>query len=99
MSIIAEDGVKRVRMAYLAVVGSHKVNGVAALHTRLLQETILRDFYEVWPEKFTNKTNGITPPALAAPGEPRVVEADLRHAGPQDLLQPGRPAPAGAACR
>jgi len=61
MSLIAEDGVKRVRMAYLAVVGSHKVNGVAELHTRLLKETILRDFYEIWPEKFTNKTNGITP--------------------------------------
>lgn len=61
MSIIAEDGVKRVRMAYLAVVGSHAVNGVAALHTRLLTETILRDFYEFWPERFNNKTNGITP--------------------------------------
>ena len=74
MSLIGEDGVKRVRMAYLAVVGSHKVNGVAALHTRLLKETILKDFNEVWPEKFTNKTNGITPrrwlrqanPSLAA---------------------------------
>jgi len=61
MSIIAEDGPKRVRMAYLAVVGSHKVNGVAELHTRLLKETILRDFFAIWPEKFTNKTNGITP--------------------------------------
>ncbi len=61
MSIIAEDGVKRVRMAYLAVVGSHAVNGVSALHTRLLQETILHDFAAYWPTKFTNKTNGITP--------------------------------------
>jgi len=61
MSLIAEDGVKRVRMAFLAVVGSHAVNGVAALHTRLLQETIFRDFYEFWPDKFSNKTNGITP--------------------------------------
>ncbi|MHB9024071.1 MAG: glycogen/starch/alpha-glucan phosphorylase [Armatimonadota bacterium] len=61
MSIIGEEGVKRVRMANLAVVGSHAVNGVAALHTRLLRETILRDFAEYWPEKFSNKTNGITP--------------------------------------
>ena len=61
MSLIAEDGAKRVRMAFLAVVGSHAVNGVSSLHTRLLKETILRDFYEFWPEKFTNKTNGITP--------------------------------------
>ncbi|MHB0939693.1 MAG: glycogen/starch/alpha-glucan phosphorylase [Armatimonadota bacterium] len=61
MSIIAEDGVKRVRMAYLAVVASHKVNGVAELHTRLLTEVLFPDFYDVWPERFTNKTNGITP--------------------------------------
>jgi starch phosphorylase len=61
MSIIAEAGGKRVRMAYLAVVSSHKVNGVAALHTRLLTEVLFPDFYALWPEKFTNKTNGITP--------------------------------------
>lgn len=61
LSIIAEDGVKRVRMAYLAVIGSHSVNGVAALHTHLLKEHLLRDFFEIWPEKFNNKTNGITP--------------------------------------
>ncbi len=61
MSLIAEDGVKRVRMAYLAVVGSHAVNGVAELHSKLMIETIFRDFAEMWPEKFQNKTNGITP--------------------------------------
>jgi len=61
MSIIAEDGVKRVRMAHLAVVSCHKVNGVAELHTRLLKEVLFPDFYALWPEKFTNKTNGITP--------------------------------------
>jgi starch phosphorylase len=61
MSIISEEGGKRVRMAYLAVVGSHKVNGVAALHSKLLRETTLRDFAEFLPERFTNKTNGITP--------------------------------------
>ncbi len=61
MSLISEGGEKRVRMAYLSVIGSHKVNGVAELHSRLLRETILHDFYELWPDKFTNKTNGITP--------------------------------------
>ena len=48
-------------MAHLAVVGSHSVNGVAALHTRLLKENLLRDFNAMWPEKFNNKTNGVTP--------------------------------------
>ncbi|MBN1808813.1 MAG: glycogen/starch/alpha-glucan phosphorylase [Planctomycetes bacterium] len=61
MSMIAEEGGKRVRMAYLAIAGSHSVNGVAALHTKLLRESVLKDFHEFAPEKFNNKTNGITP--------------------------------------
>ena len=65
MSLIDEgDGQpasKRIRMAYLAVVGSHSVNGVAALHTKLLEQDLLRDFHEMWPERFNNKTNGVTP--------------------------------------
>jgi len=61
MSVIAEDAERRVRMAYLATIGSHSVNGVAELHSRLIRETILRDFYELWPRKFNNKTNGVTP--------------------------------------
>jgi starch phosphorylase len=61
MSLISEEGGQRVRMAYLSVVGSHSVNGVSALHTRLLQETVLHDFSDFWPERFNNKTNGITP--------------------------------------
>jgi len=61
MSIIEEGTPKKVRMAYLAVVGSHSINGVAALHTRLIKESLLRDFYELYPERFNNKTNGITP--------------------------------------
>ena len=48
-------------MAYLAVVGSHSVNGVAELHSRIMTETLFRDFAEMWPHKFSNKTNGITP--------------------------------------
>lgn len=61
LSIIEEGSPKMIRMAYLAVVGSYSVNGVAALHTELLKESVLRDFYEFWPEKFNNKTNGVTP--------------------------------------
>jgi starch phosphorylase len=60
MSIIEEGDEKRVRMANLAIVGSHSINGVAALHTEILKESLFRDFYEIWPEKFNNKTNGIT---------------------------------------
>jgi starch phosphorylase len=61
MSIIEEGPERKVRMAHLAIVGSHAVNGVAALHSRILQEELFRDFYELWPAKFSNKTNGITP--------------------------------------
>ncbi|MBF2064940.1 MAG: glycogen/starch/alpha-glucan phosphorylase [Calothrix sp. C42_A2020_038] len=61
LSIIDESGERYIRMANLACVGSHAINGVAQLHTVLLQETVLRDFYEIFPEKFSNKTNGVTP--------------------------------------
>jgi len=60
MSIIEEGGEKRVRMANLAIVGSHSVNGVAALHSEILKNDVFRDFYQIWPERFNNKTNGIT---------------------------------------
>ncbi len=71
LSLIDETGGRFVRMAHLACVGSHAVNGVAALHTELLKDTVLRDFYELSPEKFSNKTNGVTPRrwiALSNPG-------------------------------
>jgi len=61
LSLIDEHGGRRVRMANLATVGSFAVNGVAALHTELLKATVLKDFYEFWPEKFHNVTNGVTP--------------------------------------
>ncbi|BAZ94735.1 glucan phosphorylase [Thiohalobacter thiocyanaticus] len=60
MSLIEEGDTPMVRMAWLAIVGSFSVNGVAGLHSRLLTEGLFRDFYELWPEKFNNKTNGVT---------------------------------------
>ncbi len=61
LSIIEEGSPKMVRMAYLSVVGSFSVNGVAQLHSELLKESVLREFFKITPEKFNNKTNGITP--------------------------------------
>lgn len=60
MSIIEEGQPQQVRMAHLATVGSHSVNGVSELHSSLLKSHLLKDFYELWPERFNNKTNGIT---------------------------------------
>ena len=61
MSIIEESADKKVRMAHLAIVGSHSVNGVSALHSALIKSDLVPDFYQMWPEKFNNKTNGVTP--------------------------------------
>jgi glycogen phosphorylase len=61
MSIIEESSIQLVRMAHLAMVGSFSINGVAQLHTQLLQQGLFRNFYELWPHKFNNKTNGVTP--------------------------------------
>jgi glycogen phosphorylase len=71
MSLIDESGERYVRMAYLATVGSHAVNGVAELHSRLLKETTLHDFYELWPEKFLNVTNGVAPRRFVVASNPR----------------------------
>lgn len=60
MSIIGEDSERCVRMAHLAIVGSHSINGVSALHSEILKDDLFHDFYQLWPERFNNKTNGIT---------------------------------------
>jgi starch phosphorylase len=72
LSLIDEAGERYVRMANLACVGSHAINGVAALHTELLKKDILRDFHELWPEKFSNKTNGVTPRRFLLLSNPRL---------------------------
>jgi starch phosphorylase len=72
MSLIDETGGKYVRMAYLACLGSHAINGVAQLHSELLKETTLRDFFELWPEKFLNVTNGVTPRRFMVLSNPRL---------------------------
>lgn len=72
MSLIDEAGTKSIRMAHLACVGSHAINGVAQLHTKLLKNTVLSDFYELWPEKFSNKTNGVTPRRFLVLSNPRL---------------------------
>ncbi|MBK6519142.1 MAG: glycogen/starch/alpha-glucan phosphorylase [Polyangiaceae bacterium] len=82
MSLIDERGEKHVRMANLATVAAHKVNGVAELHSRLLRETVLRDFAEMTPEKFTNVTNGVTPRRFVALSNPALAALISEAIGP-----------------
>ncbi|MDD2811368.1 glycogen/starch/alpha-glucan family phosphorylase, partial [Rhodoferax sp.] len=70
LSLIDERGERRVRMAHLSIVGSHRVNGVSALHSDLLVQTIFADFAALWPERFTNMTNGVTPRRWLAQANP-----------------------------
>ena len=90
MSIIEEEPVRQVRMAWLAIVGSFSVNGVAALHSRLLKEGLFRDFVDLWPNKFNNKTNGVTPRrwvAHANPGMTALISAKIGGDWVADLSQ------------
>ncbi len=81
LSLIEEGGGKSVRMAHLACVGSHAINGVAALHTQLLKQDVLHDFYELWSDKFNNKTNGVTPRRWMVLSNPRLTSLITRKIG------------------
>ena len=90
MSIIEEGDVRQVRMAWLAIVGSFSINGVAALHSRLLKEGLFRDFVDLWPDKFNNKTNGVTPRrwvAHANPGMSALISSKIGEDWIADLAQ------------
>jgi starch phosphorylase len=93
MSIIEEGPVPQIRMAYLAIVGSFSVNGVAALHSQLLVQGLFRDFHELWPHKFNNKTNGVTPRRWIAHCNPdlsRLVSEAIGDGWVADLQQISR---------
>ncbi len=96
MSIIEDGHDPQVHMAYLAIVGSFSVNGVAALHSRLLQQGLFRDFFELWPHKFNNKTNGVTQRRWLAwcnPGLSQLISETLGEGWIVDLEQLHRLAP------
>ncbi|CAE22120.1 Phosphorylase [Prochlorococcus marinus str. MIT 9313] len=83
LSIIDEDGGKAVRMANLATIAAHHVNGVAALHSDLLKRQLMPEFAEIWPEKFTNITNGVTPRRWVALANPALSRLLDEHVGPE----------------
>jgi starch phosphorylase len=90
LSLIDETGERFVRMAHLACVGSHAINGVAELHSELLKRDVLKDFYEMWPQKFSNKTNGVTPRRWMVLCNPRLSDLICEHIGDgwiKDLAQ------------
>jgi glycogen phosphorylase len=90
MSLIDETGERYVRMAHLACVGSHAINGVAGLHSDLLKRDVLKDFYELWPHKFSNKTNGVTPRRWLVLSNPKLSDLISEHIGTdwiKDLAQ------------
>ena len=96
VSLIDEGGERRVRMAYLAVVASHKINGVSALHSELMKQSIFADFAHLYPERFNNKTNGVTPrrwlaqanPPLAALIDASIGRTWRRHLDQLTQLRP-----------
>ncbi|MDA9101063.1 glycogen/starch/alpha-glucan phosphorylase [Omnitrophica bacterium] len=83
MSLIQEGNPKQIRMAHLAIVGSHSVNGVSELHSLLIQQRIFKDFYEMMPEKFNNKTNGITQRRWLLKANPLLSDLISAEIGPQ----------------
>lgn len=88
LSIIGEADAKSVRMAHLASVGCHSVNGVAELHTNLLKRDVLRDFYELWPQKFVSITNGVTPRRWVLLANPPLAELITEAIGDRWVREP-----------
>mgnify|MGYP001176947034 CR=1 FL=1 len=96
LSIIEEGGTRSVRMAHLAIIGSHSVNGVAQLHSDILKARTFSDFYRLWPERFNNKTNGVTPrrwlklcnPSLAELIESKISGSFMTHLSELKKLEP-----------
>ncbi|XP_062868286.1 glycogen phosphorylase, muscle form [Trichomycterus rosablanca] len=90
MSLIEEGGIKRVNMAHMCIVGAHAVNGVAQIHSDILKATVFKDFYEMDPHKFQNKTNGITPRrwlVMCNPGLAEVIAEKIGEDFIKDLSQ------------
>jgi starch phosphorylase len=83
MSLVEEGPTKQIRMANLAVVGSRSVNGVAALHTELLKRELFKDFFALWPDRFNNKTNGVTPRRWLLQANPSLASAITETIGPE----------------
>ncbi|MBE0568340.1 MAG: glycogen/starch/alpha-glucan phosphorylase [Deltaproteobacteria bacterium] len=87
LSIIDENGERYVRMAHLASVGSHAINGVAALHSELLKQTVLRDFHDIFPERFHNVTNGVTPRRWVVMSNPGLTGLITERLGGEDWVR------------
>jgi starch phosphorylase len=88
LSIIDERGRRNVRMAHLATIGSHSVNGVAALHTDLIKSQLLSGFHDLWPERFNNKTNGVTPRRWILHANPRLTQLVTSRIGASWIDEP-----------
>jgi starch phosphorylase len=96
MSLFEEEGEKKLRMSHLAVVGSHAVNGVSVLHSEILKNDLFRDFFELWPDRFTTKTNGITQRrwlSLCNPGLARLITGKIGDGWVTNLERLARLAP------
>lgn len=87
MSLVAEGEQRRIRMAHLAVVGSQAVNGVAALHSELVKTTLFNDFYDLWPEKFHNVTNGVSPRRFMVVSNPRLADLISHTSGHNEWIR------------
>jgi starch phosphorylase len=90
MSLIAESTPQQLRMSHLAMVGSHAINGVSELHTQLIKASVARDFFELWPQRFSNKTNGITPRRWLLQANPRLAELITATIGDGWITELGR---------